>query len=258
MSRPAVSIITICKNSAATIAETMESILGQQLNDLEYIIIDGGSTDGTQDIVRAFGYRVSIFVSEGDKGISDAFNKGIARASGNIIGLINADDRLLPGTLGKVVEFFENNQAIDVMHGDVLFYDGDYFVKRIQPPAHWWLPWRMGAFNIHPATFVRGHLYQKHGHFDTSYKYAMDDDLFMRWLTAGAAIAYLPEPLVRVSAGGVSGRHAFKVFKEKRRALLGNGFQRIPTEIQFICRFIGQLVVLLQQMWINLKKKNKS
>jgi glycosyltransferase involved in cell wall biosynthesis len=215
---------------------------------LEYVVIDGASTDGTQDIIKSFGARVDLFISEADNGISDAFNKGISRASGKIIGLINSDDALLPGALQKVVDFFTQNQNIDVMHGDVLFYVGDSFLKRISPPPRWWLPWRMGAFNIHPATFVRREVYEKYGNFNTTYNFAMDDDLFCRWLNAGVGIAYFPEPLVKVSAGGVSGRYAFKVFGEKRRALLENDFPRIPTDIQYVSRFFGQFVIILQQL----------
>ena len=248
MKRPIISIITICRNSAPTISDTINSVLDQRVDKLEYIIIDGGSTDGTQEIVRAFGKGVDVFISETDKGISDAFNKGLARASGEIIGIINSDDTLLPGTLQKVIDFFSQNTNIEVMHGDVLFYDGDQFLKRINPPARWWLPWRMGTFNIHPTTFVKREVYEKHGKFDTTYRFAMDDDLFCKWLNAGVKMAYLPEPLVRVQAGGVSGRYAFRVFGEKRRALLENGFPRILTEIQYFSRFAGQFVVMLQHV----------
>jgi glycosyltransferase involved in cell wall biosynthesis len=249
MMQPVISIITICKNSANTIGATIKSILDQQIARLEYIIVDGSSTDGTFEIVKSFGTKIDICISEPDNGISDAFNKGIALASGEIIGIINSDDALLPGTLQKVIDFFSLNTNIEVMHGDVLFYDGDQFLKKIRPPARWWLPWRMGAFNIHPATFVKREVYAKHGKFDTTYRFAMDDDLFCRWLNAAVRVAYLPEPLVKVQAGGLSGRYAFSVFGEKRRALLDNGFPRILTEIQYVSRFVGQLVVILQNFF---------
>ena len=249
MKKPAISIITICKNSSKTIANTIRSILDQPVDGVEYIIIDGCSTDGTQEIIKTFGNKVNIFVSEPDNGISDAFNKGIALASGDIIGLINSDDALLPGTLQKVIDFFAQNTNIKIMHGDVLFYDLNQYVKRISPPARWWLPWRMGTFNIHPATFVKRDIYEKYGYFNTSYKFAMDDDLFLKWLTAGERISYYPEPLVKVQAGGLSGRYAFKVFGEKRRALLEHGFSRILTDIQYVCWFAGQFLVLLQQLF---------
>jgi glycosyltransferase involved in cell wall biosynthesis len=256
--RPVISIITVCKNSAATVGETIRSVLGQQVAGLEYIIVDGGSTDGTQEVVKSFGDEVRVFISEPDDGISDAFNKGIARASGEIVGLINSDDALLPGTLQKVIDFFSQNRNSEVLHGDILFYDGDYFVKRISPPSRWWLPWRMGTFNIHPATFVRRGIYEKYGLFNTTYKFAMDDDLFCKWMNTGVRIDYVPDPLVKVCAGGVSGRFAFKVFGEKRRALLENGFPRIPADVQFVTRCIGQLIVLLQQAGRVVKRKKEN
>jgi glycosyltransferase involved in cell wall biosynthesis len=251
-----VSIVTICKNSAATMARTMESVFAQKITGLEYIIIDGGSIDGTLEIIRSFGNRISVLVSEQDSGISEAFNKGIAHANGSIVGLINSDDVLLPGTLQKVLDFYALNPHVEVMHGDVLFYDGDCFIKRIAPPPLWWLPWRMGTFNIHPATFVRRDVYARCGCFDTSYRYAMDDDLYLRWLDAGIKIAYLPEPLVRVAAGGLSGRDAYQVFMEKRKALVKHGRSRILADIQCLTRCLGQLVVMLQNSWRRHTKAN--
>lgn len=247
MKPPTVSVVTVCKNSSQTIRSTIRSIVEQPVDGLEYIIIDGGSNDGTQEIVRSFGNQVDICISEPDTGIADAFNKGISLASGDIVSLINSDDLLLPGSLQKVMEFFSNNPNVAVMHGDVLFYDGDHYIKRISPPSRWWLPWRMGTFNIHPATFVRKGVYEKYGLFDTSYKFAMDDHLFMRWLKAGVTISYVNEPFVRVQAGGLSGRYAFRAFAEKRRALLENGFSMLPANLQFATRCCGQFVVFLQQ-----------
>jgi glycosyltransferase involved in cell wall biosynthesis len=248
MKQPVITVITICKNSALTIGATIHSIIDQRVDGLEYIIIDGGSTDGTLGVIESFGANVDVCISEPDNGISDAFNKGIARASGELIGIINSDDTLLPGTLQKVIDFFSQNTNIEVTHGDVLYYEDDHFLKRISPPARWWFPWRMGTFNIHPATFVKREVYEKHGKFDTTYKFAMDDDLFCRWLNTGVTMAYLPEPLVKVQAGGVSGRFAFRVFGEKRRALVENGFPRVLTEIQYASRFAGQFVVMLQNV----------
>jgi glycosyltransferase involved in cell wall biosynthesis len=241
------SVVTICHNSAATIAKTMESILSQNFAGLEYIVIDGASTDGTQDVVSSFAHLTDIFVSEPDRGIADAFNKGINAASGSIVGLVNSDDTLLPGTLERVWKYFQENPDVEVVHGDVLWYEGDHFIKRVKPTGRWWYPWRMVLFN-HPATFVRRVVYVRHGLFSLDYRLAMDDDLFLKWTKKGVNIRYLPEPLVRMQAGGASGRYAFKVFGEKRRALLRNGFPRILTEIQFVTRCAGQFLVLLQQV----------
>ena len=242
-----ISIVTVCKNSQETLGATIASVIAQKDMGLEYIIIDGCSTDGTKVIIDSFADNIDVFISEPDNGIADAFNKGIRHSSGDIIGIINSDDALLPGCLASVATFFHENPHTEVLHGDVLFYDRGKFVKRISPPQHWWLPWRMSTLNIHAATFVRREVYERHGLFDTSYRYAMDDDLFLKWVKQGVKISYIPETLARVAAGGVSGRFAFSVFWEKRKALLRNGFPWLPSTIQYASRIIGQIVIMAQQ-----------
>ncbi len=248
------SIITVCRNSARTISRTIDSVLSQSCKDFEYIIIDGGSSDGTQDVVRSYRAKVDIFVSEPDHGIADGFNKGISHASGEIIGFINSDDALLPGTLEKVNNFFIRNSRVEVMHADILLYDGDTFVKRIKPTGRWWYPWRLVLFN-HPATFVKRSVYEKHGVFNIEFRYAMDDDLFLTWLKKGVNISYFPEPLVRMQAGGVSGKFAYQVFAEKRRSLIAHGFSIPLSNIQYIGRFGIQMIALLQT-WLRRLRLN--
>jgi len=226
-----ISIVTVCRNAAATIAGTIESVRSQRYPSLEYIVIDGASTDSTPDIVRAFGDMVDVFVSEPDSGIVEAFNKGISRASGEIIGLINADDELLPGSLDKVSAFFSGHPEIDVVHGDVLLCKGEQVLKRVQPAGCWWYPWRLVLFN-HPATFVRRSLYEKFGLFDSSYRIAMDVEMFLRWQARGATIQYLPEALVSMKYGGVSNQCAEEGFREARQAFLRYGYSPLMVNLQ--------------------------
>ena len=120
---PKISIITITYNSDATIEETIRSVTMQDYPALEYVIIDGGSTDGTLDIIQKYRDQIQIVISEPDKGISDAFNKGIARATGEIIGIINSDDILLPGALQEVAEAY--NPQVDIYSGLILFWNED-------------------------------------------------------------------------------------------------------------------------------------
>ena len=161
---PEITVITICKNSSPTIAKTIDSVASQKASSIEYIIIDGDSDDGTQDIVRSFGSKIDIFISEPDNGIADAFNKGISLANGEVIALLNSDDILLPDSLQKVQETFVKNPGAQVVHGDILIYQKDTFVKRVKPAGRWWYPWRLVLFN-HPATFVRKEVYERHGLF---------------------------------------------------------------------------------------------
>jgi glycosyltransferase involved in cell wall biosynthesis len=248
-----ITMITICRNAEVTIARTIKSVGDQLFPQLEYIVIDGASTDSTANIVRSYGKMIDIFVSEPDDGIADAFNKGIARASGDIIGFINADDQLLPGTLDKVRDFFAARPDVDVLHGDVLLYEGSHLIKRIRPAGRWWYPWRLVLFN-HPATFVRKSVYEQYGLFDTSYRIAMDVEIFLRWLRKGVNIAYLPDPLVAMQAGGLSGRSALQGYREVKRALSTYRFPSLPVTIQYISRFGLQLVVIVQEKLRMLKR----
>lgn len=248
MNTLSISIVTVCRNAEATIARTIESIRAQQYPSLEYIVIDGASTDSTPDIVRSYSENVDIFISEPDSGIADAFNKGICRSTDGIIGLINADDQLCPGTLEKICCFFEKNPYVDVIHGDVILVDEHKTIKRVKPAGRWWYPWRLVLFN-HPATFVRKSVYEKHGLFDTSYRIAMDVELFLRWTTRGARIHYLPEILVNVQAGGASSQQAVTGFQEVRRAALHYGFSPLLVHTQYSGKiFVWWLLKLLSSL----------
>ena len=119
--KPRITVITITYNSAATLEETIRSVTMQDYPALEYVIIDGGSTDGTLDIVQKYKDQIQVVVSEPDKGISDAFNKGVTRATGEIIGIINSDDILLPGALQKLAEAYD--PRVDVYSGLILFWN---------------------------------------------------------------------------------------------------------------------------------------
>ena len=232
---PLLSIITICLNSRSTIERAIESVVGQKQARVEYIIVDGGSTDGTQDVVRKYGSIVDIFISEPDQGISDGFNKGIALARGEVICLLNADDSLLPGSIQKVLDFFRNNHNGQVLHGDLLLYRDNKLVKRVAPAGRWWYPWRLVLFN-HPATFVKRSVYAKHGIFDLDYSIAMDIEIFLRWMTSGVRIDYLQEPLVAMYFGGLSDRRPYDGYREARRAYIAHGFPYLPVTLLFVTK----------------------
>lgn len=249
-----ITIITVCRNAAASILQTIESVITQKQGKLvEYIIIDGASTDGTQKIVKSVGSAVDVFISEPDGGIADAFNKGILRSSGALVCLINADDCLLPGVINKVINFFATHPDVDALHGDVLLYEGSHLIKRIRPAGRWWYPWRLVLFN-HPATFVRRSVYEQYGLFDTSYRIAMDVEIFLRWMRNGINIVYLPDTLVAMQAGGMSGRSALQGYREAKRAFSTYRFPSLPVTIQYISRFGLQLVVIVQDKLRMLKR----
>lgn len=233
--KPVISLITVCLNSRSTIERTIRSVLEQKQYGVEYIIIDGGSTDGTQEIVRSFGCGIDMFVSEPDRGIADGFNKGIALAHGSIIGLINSDDSLLPGALQKVLDFFQKNPGSQVVHADLLLYSGELLVKKITPAGRWWYPWRLVLFN-HPATFVKRAVYETHGLFSVEYRIAMDVEIFLRWRAAGVRIDYLQEPLVVMHYGGVSNSRPFDGYRETRQAFIQHGFPVLPVWLLYAAK----------------------
>lgn len=247
-----ISIVTISYNSAKTIDKTIKSVITQNYDSMEYIVIDGNSSDGTKEVIRSFSNKIDIFVSEPDKGIADAFNKGISIASGKIIGLINSDDILLPGAVQTIIDFFSENQDIEVIHGDILLYDDDSFIKQIKPSGRWWYPWRLVLFN-HPATFVKRSVYENFGGFNLEYRIAMDIEIFLRWRKAGVNIAYLPKPLVNMQAGGISGNHAFQGYKETKKAFIKYGYSPLWVNILYLARFWVHFIAEAQKKWRKLR-----
>lgn len=177
-----VSIVTITYNSEKTLEDTIKSIIGQDYPNIEYIIVDGASKDGTLAIIERYKEKIAKFVSEPDRGICDAFNKGIQMATGEIIGIINSDDMLMPGAISHLVSVIQPNTDVLYGNGKRLFSDG-----HMQPylsKDHKGLKSQMTL--VHPATFVRKSAYEKYGYFDLKYKGCMDRELLLRMYVNGA------------------------------------------------------------------------
>lgn len=203
-----VSILTVVYNGAATIAHCIESVLGQDYGDIEYIVVDGNSKDGTQDIVRSYGDRISRFVSERDSGIYDAMNKGIQLATGDIVGVLNADDfYAFPSVISEVIEAFKSG-SYEAVYGDLEYIDAnDATVVRRK--------WVSGAYKIgsflngwmppHPTFFVKREVYQAHGTFRLDLGTAADYELMLRFVhREKIRLGYVPRVLVKMRAGGAS------------------------------------------------------
>ena len=204
-----VSIITVCFNSAATIRDAVESVLGQTHEDIEYIVVDGASTDGTVDTLREYENKIDRMISEPDNGIYDAINKGISFATGDIVGILNSDDLYeSPATIQYVVDAFSSGSNVDIVFGDVVFVEPDDLaaVKRFYSSRRF-KPWklRFGWMPPHPATFVRRDVYRKYGQYSLKYKISSDYEKFVRWLIV-EKLPYLriDRVLVRMRHGGVS------------------------------------------------------
>ena len=210
---PKVSIITVVYNGIAHLEQTIQNVLNQSYDNIEYIIIDGGSTDGTVDLIKRYADRISYWVSEPDGGIYDAMNKGIANATGEIVGLINADDWYEVDAVEKVLQTLESGEA-DVVHGGmfILKEDGEGFVKSAASDlSHL----SKGMLLNHPTVFAKRSLYEKYGGFDRSYRIVADWEMMMRWKFKEVKFVAITDRLANFRMGGVSSEHLKKSFKEK-------------------------------------------
>ena len=215
--KPKISVITITFNSAATLEETILSVTSQDYPDLEYVIIDGGSTDGTLDIIRKYKDKIQIVVSEPDRGISDAFNKGIARATGEIVGIINSDDILLPGALQKVADSYD--PKVDVYSGHILFWDVDTDETFPSYPDVAFDTLRLQYNVAHPARFIRKDAYERYGLYREDLRYMMDIELLCRFYKQGASFLLVDSPLAKFRIGGTTNDSIYKK-KEDYRAFV--------------------------------------
>ncbi len=221
------SIITVTFNSKRYLEETIRSVLTQAFVDLEYILVDGGSTDGTLDIIRdhAAKDRRIRWISEPDEGIADAFNKGIALASGEIVGIINSDDTYAPGALRAVADACAAHPDCDVFHGDMLRFQGDrplFLLKPADVERHIWHEMPLN----HPATFVTLRAYRKVGGFDKAFRVAMDYDLLLRLYRAGCRFCYIDRVLANMRYGGESDAGFRAGLREVFTAAVREGYPR--------------------------------
>lgn len=196
-----ISIITPTLNAEKYLRQTIDSIAAQQYQDLEYIIVDGGSTDQTLEIVKNSGI-VTRWISEPDHGIGDAFNKGIRMTTGEIVGILNADDYYHDGALVAVSEAVEAHPDCGIYYGDAMHeaFDGSY-AFRFSPPRDLSYAIRYRMPLSHPAVFVRREAYIRHGAFDTRFKLAMDYELIMRMHCSGVRFHQIEHVLAHFRCG---------------------------------------------------------
>ena len=231
------SIITISFNSKATIEKTILSVINQNYADKEYIIIDGGSTDGTLEIIDKYRDHIDIVVSEKDEGISDAFNKGIRRSKGEFVLLLNSDDVLLDGVLTQVDRLIEADT--DVFHTNINYLDEQgRFVTTLKPLLDYnILLYRRMTLN-HPGMFIRRVAYEKYGLYDTSYKCVMDRELLTRMYMKGAKFQYAEITTVDFALGGESTVNYIKhAIPEGTRISIRNGTNPVVAYIYAFYRY---------------------
>ncbi|HCW09067.1 MAG TPA: glycosyl transferase [Cytophagales bacterium] len=206
-----ISILTVAFNSASTLVDTINSVRSQDYPHIEYIVVDGNSSDGTVEIIHAHASKIDRWISEPDQGIYDAMNKALKLATGEVIGILNSDDFYTDSTIvSKVAKEFVD-PSVDVVFGDLVFVDPQNLSKvvRTYSAAHWYpkkLAW--GFMPPHPAVFIRKKYYEQFGVFKTDYKIAADYELLIRFLYVHQLkYKYLPMKMVVMRKGGVSSRN---------------------------------------------------
>ena len=198
-----VSIITVVYNGKTHMEQSIKSVLAQTYSNIEYIIIDGASTDGTIDLIKKYEAKITTFISEKDSGIYNAMNKGLQLAKGEIVAILNADDYYFPETIQEVVNTFKESQA-DVVYGNMTKLrelNGQAYLKEVTPNLEL-MEQTMPIF--HPATFIKKQVYDEVGGFNEAYKLSADYDLVYRIYKAGKQFEYLNKSLTIFRLGGAS------------------------------------------------------
>lgn len=231
-----ISVVTVVYNRAATIGEAIDSVGAQTWGDLEHIVQDGGSVDGTIEIIRARAGPNARLVSEPDAGIYDAINRGIARATGEVIGLMHSDDVFAHAhVLEKVAAAFRNPE-VDGVYGDLQYVavsDSQRLIRHWRSGEYTPSLLKRGWMPPHPTLYLRREVFDRYGLYDTSFRIAADYDAMLRYLVKGKIkLAYIPEVLVRMRLGGESNRSLARILLKSRedlRALRNNGVGGIGT-----------------------------
>lgn len=215
-----VSIITIVRNANGYIDRTINSVLAQTFKDVEYVVIDGASTDGTVAKIQGYGSRIATFVSEPDSGISDAWNKGLKLATGDVVGLLNAGDEYAPDAVANAVAALQAGN--DFVYGDTDLVTDDGAVLRTNRGRYslWFYSGGFGFY--HPSCFARRSLYEKVGGFNTRLRYAMDSDWIARAAMSGARFGHA-DVRARMVDGGVSVKNRFLAYGEHLQSLSDAG-----------------------------------
>jgi glycosyltransferase involved in cell wall biosynthesis len=241
-----ISVITVCFNAAEFIEQTIQSVLSQSYPQVEYIIIDGGSTDGTPDIIRRYESRLAYWHSRPDRGVAQAFNLGLAQAHGDWLLYLNADDLLLePTGIEQMAAHLARHQDADVVFGQMVSLTREKHPKPVPLCRIGGHPWRWPEFRRmnmipHQATFTRREYFDRMGGFDETFRMAMDYDHFLR-ARENLRAQFVPLVLVGMRAGGVCVESIVTTLQEFRRAQIKNrALPRWLAEVNFLLR-VGRL-----------------
>lgn len=223
---PLISIITVCYQAEDYLELCIQSVLSQSFKDVEYIIIDGGSTDGTVDIIEKYEKKLAYWHSKPDRGISHAFNQGLEHAKGKWIAFLNADDCYQNAqALASIADTLRSSEAMDLVYGQIQIIKRQSSIVPTSPliGAVWdWKIFRFRSIIPHPSAFTHKAFFERYGVFDENFRNALDYELYLR---AGDKLksVFVPRLLTWMRDGGMSKDEACRSFKESRRAQLKHG-----------------------------------
>ncbi len=243
-----ISVITVCFNSEKSILDTLKSVNNQNWKNLEHIIIDGGSEDNTLNIINKFGDRVTKLISEKDRGIYNAMNKGISLADGDVIGFLNSDDFYCNSSiLSEYGKKFTEDKKLDAIYGDIA-----YIKQNTDSGIHILRNWKTGPYNKgsfsrgwvppHPSFYAKKELFNSFGCFREDLKFASDFDLISRFMSKGIKVEYLRGNKIYMRVGGATNKSWSNIYKgnlEIIRSLKMNGFSMSNT--YFLYKIMNRL-----------------
>lgn len=238
ISYPKLTIITASYNRAQTLERSILSVLNQNYPNIEFIIIDGGSTDGSVEMIRKYEKNLSYWVSEPDMGIADAWNKGIMKSSGDIISMLNADDWYEPDIFNRVTTIFRRNPSVDIVHGNVRYWNGKKSLYVRKPYLKPEMIWKFMPY-LFPSCFIKKSLYDQYGVFDTSYKVSMDYELMLRFFTKGKKYFYVGEVMANFELGGLSDVKCTFGLIENKDIVVRYGYSKVQSYIN-LWRFLAR------------------
>ena len=245
-----ISVITVCLNNESTIVDTLESVNSQTSDDIEHIVIDGASRDGTVELVRKHGKRVVRLLSEPDLGIYDAMNKGLSMASGEMVGFLNADDVFAGAdSVRQIAMAASAPSRPDAVFGDLLYVDPvdlNCVIRRWRSGAFAASRLRFGWMPPHPTFYVRTEELRQIAGFDTQFRIAADYDCMLRFLgRPGIHAAYVEQVLVRMRIGGASNRSVAALLRKSAEDLRALRSNRIGGVLTLGCKNLRKL----PQLW---------
>jgi glycosyltransferase involved in cell wall biosynthesis len=257
VTHPKITIVTPSYNQGRFLEQTIASVVEQNYSNLEYIVIDGGSTDGSVDIIKRHKDRFAYWISEKDNGQSDAINKGLRRSTGEILAWLNSDDCYLPGTLENVAKYFDSRPDVDFLYGDLILVDeggSPVGIRRVVPYNYTLALYGLSSIP-QPSTFFRRRALDTVGLIDPEYHYHMDTEFFLRFGKAGLKAAYLPFPLAkfRLHRGSKTISRNVDRNAESQRVLermLERKISKNEMRIFRGLRLVAQMVMYVQRLFL--------